>query len=104
MFNQQASLPSGVNKGSPISQSLSLLSTAIGIAAAILLTPLLYGVTRGILYAYLASQWGADLAAFLTGMMGVLEGVLIFSLTRLGTSITAMAVIVGLAARRIPHS
>lgn len=102
MFSQHSSLPS--SKGSPISQALSMLASAGGIAAAILLTPLAYGLTQAPLHSYLSRYWGPDLAAFLSGTMGVIEAIVIFVLTKLLISIAATAAIVGLAARRVPFS
>lgn len=102
MFNQHPTIPAP--KGSPISQALSLLGTTGGIGVAILLTPLLFGVTKQPLFSYLSKAWGPDLASLLTWVMGGVEGVVIYIVTKLLISIAATSAIVALAARRIPFA
>lgn len=89
-------------RGSAISQGLSLLGTASGIGVAILLTPLLFGLTKQPLFSYLSESWGPALASMLTWVMGGVEGVVIYVVTKLLISIAATSAIVALAARRIP--
>jgi hypothetical protein len=75
-----------------------------GIAAAILLTPLLFGLTEPVLSPYFAKHWGPDLASMLTFVFGGIEFLVIGLVTKLLISLGTTSVVVALAARRVfPH-
>lgn len=103
MFDRNPSLPASVSKGSPTSQSLSLLATAGGIGAAILLTPVLFGLVETWLADYLARSWGpGSLSSFLTFVMWVIVAVTIYATTKISIIGGLTAAIVSIAARRVP--
>jgi hypothetical protein len=84
----QVQEPSGLYKG------VDLLGKLVGAAAVILGTPLVYGATKYLLYAYLAQNWGRDLAVYLMWAMGFIEAYLIYALV---SFIVTAGVIWGLA-------
>jgi len=104
MFDRDQSIPAPPPKGSALAQGISLLGTVAGIGAAILLTPLLFEITKQPLSNYLTKTWGPDLSGLLTYGLGALQLCAIFALTRVLVVVGATAAIVALAARRIPHA
>lgn len=85
---------------SGVFKTIRSLGKALGLAASILGTPMVYGATRWKMYAYLSATWDENLAHILTVVMAGVEAYVIYVTTTLvftGLVIWAMA---ALAARR----
>lgn len=102
MFKSGTGVSESSGKGSAVSHALSLLGTAGGIGIAILLTPLLFGITKEPLLSYLGKAWGSDLAMLLTYTMGLIEGIVVYVASKLCIVGGATWALVSLAARRAP--
>lgn len=84
MFQQTQRAPAdGQGKGSAFYRGVSALGTAIGLAAAILLTPWLFEITRGPLLSYLSDAWGAEYGEPLTYLFGAVEAFALYALVKL---------------------
>jgi hypothetical protein len=81
MFQQ--SPQSSAGKGGVFNSAVSLLGTAAGIGVAILITPPIFGATRGPLFGYLTETWGHGIATALTWTMGGVEAVIVYVLVKL---------------------
>lgn len=103
MFNRSPTPSGPVPHGSPLTRCLSMLGTAGGVAAAILLTPLLFSLTEHWLSGYLTNAWGG-FAALLTLAMGVICAVVLFAVTKILIISGLTAAIVSLAARTSPSA
>lgn len=88
------------SKGSAFHRAAGALGTAIGIGAAILLTPLVFRRTRGPLHTYLTDAWGADFSDALTWTFGGVEAFVIYAGTRLLFVSAVVWIFAALAARR----
>lgn len=97
---QPAPSSGAASKGSAFHRAAGALGTALGIAAAILLTPLIYRRTRPSLHAYLTDAYGADFSEWLTLAFGGVEGFCIYAATRLLFVSAVVWIFAALAARR----
>lgn len=66
-----------------MSSAISVMATLCGIAATTFLTPILYGISKPSILDFLSGTWGPGLAPMLTFLMGTVECVAIFIVTKL---------------------
>ena len=86
--------PSGLYK------SVSTLGKVVAVAAVILGTPLVFGMTKLPLFSYLAASWGRDIAGILVWVMGAIEVYLIYEATAFFFTAGVIWGLTALAARR----
>jgi hypothetical protein len=104
MFRSSAPTMESAGKGSAITKGISAIGTALGIGAAILLTPILFEWTRQPLLNHLLETWNAGLANLLTWVMGGVEAFIIYGGTKLFFTLLTIWTTAALAARRFPGS
>ncbi len=104
MFNGGNRVPDGAGKGSAIYQGISAIGTALGIGAAILVTPIVFGWTKEPLYSYLSETWRADVSLLLTWAFAAVEAFTIYGSTKLLFTLLTVWSTAALAARRFPGS
>ena len=68
----------GNQEPSGLYTSVSTLGKVIGVAAVILGTPMVYGMTKAPLFSYLSAAWGRDIAGPLAWVMGAIEAYLLY--------------------------
>lgn len=84
-----------------MSQAISMLGTVGGVAAAILLAPLIFALTEHWLSSYLNQHWGGLGGLLLMVMFGVFA-IGLFVITKISIVAGLTSAIVALAARRVP--
>lgn len=99
MFQQ----PSGANSttGGGISRTVQALGTVIGIGAAILVTPLVFRLTREWLLAYLTNAWDERAGELLTWAFCGVEAFTIYFLVKLAFTASVIWCLSAFAARRL---
>lgn len=88
-----------VKKPSGLFDSMLKLGKAIGLAAAILLTPQAFALSQPALLRYLAPKVGIDLGVVLTWVMGGIEAYLIYHFVALLLTFLVVWLLTALAAR-----
>lgn len=106
MFNTPDRSPTFPASGPPrassaMAQAIGLLGTVGGIAAAILIGPLVFSLTEDWLSAYLSRHWG-DLSGLLLFAMFAVFATVLYVVTKISIMAALTAAIVSLAARRVP--
>jgi hypothetical protein len=102
MFDPNQRPSDGAGKGSPVYRAISYLGMLLGLAGAILLTPLIYDWTRAPLLSWLAKTYGPRFANILTYTFGWIEGGLILISTHLMFTCLVIWTFAAISARRFP--
>ena len=98
MFNGQ----SGNTKGGGIQKATAAIGAALGLAVALLATPVLFELTRNPLYAYFFRYFpDRDIALGLMWLFGAIEAFLVFAFSNLIFTAILMYLFAALAVRSL---